>query len=84
MAGRLGRSHADVNTLGGNDGLEVDVEAVGEHDELAIGEIGTNFFGVQLGLGLIGHEDHDDVSPLCGLSHGQHFKTGLLRLGDGL
>ena len=50
MAGSLGRSHADVDALGGNDGLEVNVEAVREHDQLAVGEIGSDFFGVQLGL----------------------------------
>ena len=37
MAGGLGRGHADVDARGGNDGLEVDVEAVGEHEQLAGG-----------------------------------------------
>ncbi len=35
MAGSLGRGHAHVNALCGNDGLEVDVEAVREQQQLA-------------------------------------------------
>ena len=37
MAGSLGRGHAHVDAGGGHDGLEVDVEAVGEHEQLAGG-----------------------------------------------
>jgi len=84
MAGSLGRGHADVDAGGGNDGLEVDVESVREHEQLAGAQIGADFFRVEFGGGLIGDEDHDHVGPFCGLGDGGHFKAGLLRLGDGL
>ncbi len=50
MAGSLGRGHAHVDACRGNDGLEVDVEAVREEQQLAGGEVGRDFFGVELGL----------------------------------
>ena len=84
MAGRLGRGHADIDACRGNDGLEVNVEAVGEEEQLAGGEIGPDLFGIQLGRGLIGDQNHHHVGPLGGLGDSDHFKARLLRLGDGL
>jgi len=83
MAGSLGRGHAHVNVLGGDDGLVVNIETVREHEHLAGTQVGTDLFGVQLGLGLIGNQDHDHIAPLGNISDGADFKTGLLRLDDG-
>ncbi len=84
MAGGLGRGHAHIEVLGGDDGLVMDIEAVGEQEQLAGGEIGANFLGIQFGGCLIGDEHHDHVGPFSGFGDGGHFKAGLLGLGDGL
>src|SRR5262249_32931062 len=84
MTGGLGRCHADVDGGVGHDSLEMDVEAVGEEQGFAGGEVGRNFVGVEVGGGLVGNEDHDTVGPLDGVGDGCDFKAGLLRLGDGL
>ena len=47
-------------------------------------EVRADLVGVELGRGLIGDENHDDVGPLGGFGDGGDFKAGLLRLGDGL
>ncbi len=84
MAGRLGRGHAHVDARRGDDGLEVNVEAVGEQEQLAGSEVGPDLLGIELGRGLIGNQDHDHIGPFCGFSNGGDFKAGLLCLGDGL
>ena len=84
MAGSLGRGHAHVDAGGRHDGLEVNVEAVREHQQLARLQVRPDLFGIELGRGLVGDQDHHHVSPLWSLGHGGHFKAGLLRLGDGL
>ena len=82
MAGRLGRSHADVDACRRHDGLEVDVESMGKQEQLAGGEIRRDLFGIQLGRGLIGNQHHHHVGPLGGFSNRADFKPGLLCLGD--
>ena len=84
MAGGLGRGHADVDVLGGDDGLVVNVEAVGEHEQLAGGQVGADLLGVELGLALVGGEDHHHVGPFGDLGGRADFQAGLLRLADGL
>ena len=44
---------------------------------------GRDLFGVQLGRGLIGNQNHDHVGPLSDVGDGVDFKAGLLRLGNG-
>ena len=62
----------------------MNIEAVGEHEQLAGGEVRPDLFGIQLGRGLFGNQNHDDICPLGDICNGAHFKAGLLRLGDGL
>ncbi len=66
-----------------NDGLEVNVEAVREHEQLARAQIGSNLFGIEFGRSLIGNQNHHHVGPLCRLGNRDYFEAGLLRLGDG-
>jgi hypothetical protein len=81
MAGSLGCGEADVDVPGGDDGLEVDVEAVSEEEQRAGLEVGGDFIGIQFGLGLVGGEDHNHVGPLGCLGGGGDFKASLLGLG---
>ena len=37
----------------------------------------------EVGRGLIGDEDHDDVGPLDDVGNRVNLEAGLLRLGDG-
>jgi hypothetical protein len=84
MTGRLGRGHAHVDARHGNDGLEVDVESMREHQQLARAQVRPNFFGIEFCRGLIGNQNHHHVGPLCRFGDRGHFKACLLRLGDGL
>jgi hypothetical protein len=83
MTGSLGRGEAYVDVLGRDDGLEVNIEAVSEEQKRAGFQVWSYFFRIQFRLGLIGSEDHDDVSPLGGLGGGGDFEAGLLGLGAG-
>jgi hypothetical protein len=63
VAGGLRRDHGDVDVLRRDDALEADVEAVGEHQHLAGGEVRGDLGLVEAGLHVVGHEHHDDVGP---------------------
>ena len=84
MARSLGRGHAYVDPRGGDDGLEVDVESVREHQQLTRRQVRPDVFGVDLGLNLVGSQDHHHVGPLRGLGRRNHIEARLLRLGNGL
>ena len=84
MAGSLGRGEAYVDVLGGDNGLEMDVEAVSEEEQCARLQVGGDFVGLEFGLGLVGGEDHYHVGPLGCLGGGGDFKAGLLGFGAGL
>ena len=73
MAGALGGDHQHVHIFGGHDLLEVDVEAVCEHQGVAGLQIGGDVLLVYLGLHLIVDEDHHNVGPLGGVGHGHHL-----------
>ena len=49
VAGALGGDHDDVHVGGRHDGLEVDVEAVGEGQGLALGHVGGHLLVVDVG-----------------------------------
>ena len=55
---------------------EVDVEAVGEHQRLALFQVGRDFVLVEIGLDVIGDQDHDDVGGFGGVGDGQDFQAG--------
>jgi hypothetical protein len=68
----------------GNDGLEVDIEAVREHQQLARRQVRLNIRGINLGLNLVGREDHDHIGPLRRFRRRNHFEACLFCLGNGL
>ena len=69
VAGALGRDHPDVDDARRLDPPEVDVEAVGEHQQLAGAQVRRDLRVVDGLLGRVGDQDHDHVG-------------GLDRLGD--
>ena len=81
MSGALGGDHQHVHIGGGDDLLKVDVEAVGEHQGVAGLQIGGDVLPVQIRLGFIVDEDHDDVGPPGGLGYAHDLQSGGLRLG---
>ena len=82
MTGALRGDHADIDALGGLDVAEVDVEAMGEEEGVAVLEVRGDLLGVQLTLVLIGGQDHDHVGLLTRFLDGQHAQTLSLSLGD--
>ena len=84
VAGALGGSHEHVHARGRNNLLVADVEAVGEGDGLALGQVGGDVLTVHVRLLLVVDQDHDDVGALGGFRHGQHLKAVLLRHGPAL
>ena len=83
MSGSLGGAHDDVDVLGSLDVAVVDVEAMGEGQGIAGLEVGSDELFVDLGLGLIGGEDHDDVGLGRGLCHAHDLEAGLGSLLSG-
>ena len=84
MTGAFGRDHDNVDVCGGNDLFEVDVEAVGESEGLAFGQVGSDLGFVNIGLLLVGDQDHDDVCSLGSFCNGHNGQTGFFRLLSGL
>ena len=84
VAGALGGSHEHVHVCGGLDLLVADIEAVGESQSLASGQVGRDVLLVHIGLILVVDEDHDDVSQLGSFGHGVDLETVLLSDGPGL
>jgi len=62
--------------LGGDDRLEVDVEAVGEAQGLAGGEVGGDEAVVDVGLHFVGQGDDDQVGLLHGFVDGHRLEAG--------
>ena len=67
MAGGFGGDHGDVDIGGRFDEAEVDVEAVGEHQGFAFGEVRRDVGGVEIALDVIGYEHHHHVGGFGGL-----------------
>jgi hypothetical protein len=78
VAGGLGRDHGHVDVGRRHHLVEVDVEAVGEHQHLALAEPALDRLLVDLALGLVGEEDHHDVAGLRGLVHRHDLEAVLL------
>ncbi len=66
----LGCNHADVHIGGGNDLVEADVEAVGEHEGITGFETRGDGLPVDGRCYIVRDEDHDDVRLLGGLGYG--------------
>ena len=56
-------------------------EAVRERESGAVLEVGRKLIAVEVGLELVGHQDHDHVRPGRRLGRRHHLKAGALRLG---
>ena len=80
-ARRLRRDHADVHELRWDDLIEVDVEAVGEHDRLPLAEVRLDVFQEDLALNLIRHREHDHVCLLDRFCVREHLQAGRFRFG---
>ena len=84
MAGALRRDHPDVDVAGRVDPPEVDVEAVGEHQQLAGAQVRRDLRVVDRLLGGVRDEDHDHVGGLDGVGDVGDAQPGLLGEGPAL
>ena len=75
VAGALGGDHQHVHIGGGHNLLEVDVEAVGEHEGVPSLQVGGDVPLVDVRLHLVVDEDHDDIRPFRGLGHGHDLQA---------
>ena len=78
VAGTLRGDQPDVDVAGRVDPPEMDVEAVGEQDELAGPEMGRDLRVVDGLLAGVGDEDHHGVRGLDRVGHVGDPQTGLL------
>ncbi len=81
VAGALGGDHADVDAGGRGDLLEVDREAVGEEQQVAGGDAVGDVGLPDLGLLLVGQQDHHRVAAAGGFGDVEHLEAGLFGLG---
>ena len=77
VARALRRDHPDVDDAGRVDPPEVDVEAVGEHQQVAGAQVRGDLLVVDRLLGGVGDEDHDHVGGLDGIGDVGHAQAGL-------
>ena len=83
MARRLGRDHGNIDVGGRRDLPEVNIEAVGEHQGLAGGEVRRDVARVEVALHVIGNQDHHHVGGLCSGGRGEHLQPGRFGLERG-
>ena len=84
VARALGRDHPDVDDVGRGDPPEVDVEAVGEHQQLAGAQVRRDLGVVDGLLGGVRDEDHDHVGRLDRVGDVHDPQAGLLGEGAAL
>ena len=77
MARTLRSAHNNVNAFGSLDVAVVDVEAVSESKSLARLEVLFNMVLVNLGLLLVGNEDHNEICFLSSLIHRGDLQASL-------
>ena len=66
MAGALGRDHQHVEIGARLDQVEMDVEAMGEHQRGALLHVGRQLVAVDVGLQFVGRQHHHDIGPFGG------------------
>ncbi len=81
VAGALRRHHQHVEVLARLDEVEMDVEAVREHQRRAVLHVGRELGAVDVGLKLVGRQHHHDVGPFGGVRHAHHLEALGLGLG---
>ena len=84
MARALGRNHRDVNKWRRIDLLEVDIEAVREHQHLAFGQVRLHALLVDSFLHMVRGKHHDDVRFFGRLLHVDNPQTLLFSELPGL
>ena len=75
MARALRGDEDHVHVLRGDDGLEMDREAVAEEQRLARGQVGSDVLLVGSRLLGVRQRDHDDFGALDCLGTGEHFEA---------
>ena len=75
VARTLRRDHPDVDDAGRVDPPEMDVEAVGEHQQVAGSQVRRDLLVVDRLLGGVGDEDHDHVGGLDRIGHVGHAQA---------
>jgi hypothetical protein len=63
VAGALGRDHQHVDSVLGLDQVEVDIQAMGEHQRRAVLDVRSDLALVDVALQFVGREDHQGVGP---------------------
>ena len=81
VAGALRRDHADVDAGRRLDLAEVDREAVGEEQQVAGGDAVGDLLAPDLGLLLVGQQDHHDVAAAGGFGDVEDLEPGRFGLG---
>ena len=78
MTRTFGRDHRHIHGRRRNHLLEVNIEAVREHQRLAGAQAGSNRLLIHLFLSLIRNQDHDEVSQFRGILHAADREAGCL------
>ena len=81
VARTLRGDHADVDAGRRLDLAEVDREAVGEHQQVALGDPVLDLGLPDVGLALVGKQDHHHVAGAGGVGDVHHLESVLLGLG---
>ena len=83
MAGSLGSDHGYVHVLGRTDLAEVDGKAMGEHQHVALLQVGLDGLFVHLCLFLVVDQNHDHIRAFCGLCRSIYFEALCLSFRPG-
>ena len=84
VAGPLGRDHHHVEIGARLDQIEMDVEAVREHQRRALLHVGVQMVVIDVGLQFVGREHHHHVGPFGGLGDFHDLELLAFRLLDAL
>ena len=83
VPGPLGGNHADVDAGRRLDLAEVDREAVGEHQQVALAHPVADIRFPDLCLAFVGQQDHHHVAAAGGVCDVEHLEAGGFRLRAG-
>ena len=78
------RNHQHVDAFGGLDQIEVNVEAVREHDRSTVLDVLDDMVAIDIGLQFVGRQHHHHIGPLRGFGDLHHLELLALGLFDAL